>query len=248
MPGANSSSFVGDLVAFCTQSTIGREPSHGVEHMSKVRENSECIFDAMVASDPQLFTPHVRKMVQAVAQFHDIADHKYVADPGSCGIQEELSKYFSEQESAVLMKAIDAVSYSKELKLRKATENPCEPVDFVELLQQGDHFALVRDIVSDADKLEAIGSIGVQRCIAYTKEAALKKSGTEPPPEIILQHLVEHGEEKLFILYAHRYIRTSAGRKLAEPLQQVMLDEVAVMLGEDTQTAFRLQQQYGIQG
>ena len=175
--------FEQQLTNFCAAATADRAPSHGVDHMTKVRVNAESIFDALAAAGEhtQMMNSQMRRMVSAAAQFHDIADHKYVADPASMGVEEELRKHFSDKASASLMKVIDAVSYSKEKKLRAASGKPEEPVSFVDTL--GAAGSLLRDIVSDADKLEAIGSIGVQRCLQYTKESALKEKGTEPSQE-----------------------------------------------------------------
>ena len=47
------------------------------------------------------------------------------------------------------------------------------------------------------------------------------------------------------MLLAHRYIRTSAGRKMAEPLQQVMLDQVCEMIKDRPEECARLQKTYG---
>jgi HD superfamily phosphodiesterase len=201
--------------------------------VTKVRVNAEKIFDALVAANkhPQMLNDQTRRMVCAAAQFHDIADHKYVQDPNSKGIEEELRKHFSDKASASLMNVIDAVSFSKERKAREAAGTPETPQSFVEKL--GKVGSLLRDIISDADKLEAIGSIGVQRCLQYTKESTLKKTGSEPTPEQLVLDLVQHGEEKLFIMLKHQYIRTSAGRAFAEPLHAIMINEVCGMLKED---------------
>jgi hypothetical protein len=82
--------FTEQLVNFCTQATLGRPPSHGVAHMNKVRVNALQIYDRLAASGTHTasMNPQFRKMVSAVAQFHDIADHKYVQDINSMGIEE----------------------------------------------------------------------------------------------------------------------------------------------------------------
>jgi len=64
---------------------------------------------------------------------------------------------------------------------------------FEEIL--GPDWSLIRDIVSDADKLEALGNIGIERCHKYTCE-------THPdlPEEEIIKLMHTHAEEKLFKL------------------------------------------------
>ena len=250
-PGNESSqppptqSFVEKLVSFCASATAGRAPSHGVEHMTKVRENAEKIFDALRAAGeyPSMMNDQTRRMVQAAAQFHDIADHKYVKDPSSCGVEEELRKHFSPKASASLVKVMEAVSFSKERKLRAAAGAPETPISFESTL--GAVGSVLRDVVSDADKLEAIGSIGVKRCMAYKRESVMKAENREAKQEEVVSELIKHGEEKLFILLAHRYIRTSAGRKMAEPLQQIMLNEVCEMIKGRPDECQRLKKTYG---
>jgi HD superfamily phosphodiesterase len=236
------------LESFCAAATKGREPSHGVEHMTKVRQNAEKIFDQLAASGeyPSMMNPQMRKMALAAAQFHDIADHKYVSveEINSMGIEEEFRKYFSDKASASLMKVIDAVSFSKERKLREAANAPTVPISFVPTL--GNAGSLLRDIVSDADKLEAIGSIGVKRCLQYTRESTLKKTNVEPTQDELLKELIIHGEEKLFTMLKNTYIRTSAGRAMAEPLHTSMLNEVCTMLGNNTDEIKRLHDTYDI--
>ena len=102
------------------------------------------------------------------------------------------------------------------------------PYDFVPVL--GVEGALIRDIVSDADKLLAIGVVGVERCIAFVQEQrkkittnAFHPDGVAPSEKEIIQALVAHGEEKLFIMLAHDYIRTEPGRALAKGKHVEML-------------------------
>lgn len=72
------------------------------------------------------------------------------------------------------------------------------------------------DALRDADRLEAIGQIGIDRCIAYSISI-----GRRIPEEV-----VDHCHEKLLRLYNEKFIVTEEGRKLAEPLHQIILDFV----------------------
>jgi hypothetical protein len=117
------------------------------------------------------------------------------------------------------MMIMDQTSYSKEVKFRKAT-GTCPSWDDL-----GVEGKLVRNIVSDADKLEAIGMIGVQRCLQYSYEVAMSKNENISPSDHF-SHLVEHGKEKLFIL-KDEYFRTNAGKEMAESPHMMMLQEVS---------------------
>ena len=252
---APAAPFTDQLVAFCARATEGRPPSHGVAHMTAVRLNAERIFDALRASSAgktdgtsAMMNDQTRRMVQAAAQFHDVADHKYVeegqAAGGGFGVLEELQKHFSPKASASLVKVMAAVSFSKERALRAAAGAAEQPFAFEATL--GAAGALLRDIVSDADKLEAIGSVGVQRCMAYKRERCLEKENRAATEEEVVAELIKHGEEKLFVLVAHRYIRTSAGRAMAAPRQRVMLDEVCAMIQDRPEECARLRKTYGM--
>jgi len=99
----------------------------------------------------------------------------------------------------------------------------CENVSFSKekkgLLNQDlpKHVMLLRNIVSDADKLDAIGYDGIERCRMYTRHR--NPTGTEDEHE---RNVVEHMHDKLFRLLPY-YIRTKPGKAIGAKLQQEML-------------------------
>ena len=102
---------------------------------------------------------------------------------------------------------IDNVSFSKEDKVRKGGAQAVEVPD---------HLKLYLDVVRDADRLEAIGQIGIDRCIAFSLSI-----GRKIPDDVIV-----HCHEKLLRIYGELFIVTDLGRKMAEPLHQVIVDYV----------------------
>ena len=102
---------------------------------------------------------------------------------------------------------IHNVSFSKEDKVRKGL---APAVEVPERLK------LYLDAVRDADRLEAIGDIGIERCIEYSKSIGRK----------IPEEVVEHCHEKLLRLYEEHFIVTEEGRKMAVPLHQIIVDYV----------------------
>ena len=81
----------------------------------------------------------------------------------------------------------------------------------------------MRDIVSDADKLEAIGIAGVKRCMEYQihkyKEDFLNQ---EIPLLLLVKRVVEHAHEKLLRLRDH-FIKTKMGKEISLPLHNEMV-------------------------
>ena len=105
----------------------------------------------------------VCKVLISASLLHDVFDHKYASSKESsdgmdviCAFLKELK--FSEPEVDGVIKICENVSYSKEKKGK--LEKLETPID------------LLRNIVSDADKLDAIGYAGIERCRTYQKVCA----------------------------------------------------------------------------
>ena len=145
-----------------------------------------------------------------------MADHKYDKDGRLARqVQEFLRDTFpSEQTRDLIANAIDRISYSKENRAREAGE----PLDWERVL--GREGMEVRNYVSDADKLEALGEIGMKRCLEYAAESLGTKDS-----RVLLRHLEEHAEEKLFRL-KDQFIRTPAGKKRAEKLHWELAEAI----------------------
>ena len=93
--------------------------------------------------------------------------------------------------------------------------------------------------VQDADRLDAIGAIGIARCFAYGGHAGRLMHDPDVPP--VMHQTAEaykaskgpslnHFYEKLFLLKER--MNTPAGRALAEARHQVMADFVEQFLAE----------------
>ena len=117
------------------------------------------------------------------------------------------------------MKIIDYVSYSKE---KKAIDNNT-PIDFSKEL--GYLNATVRDIVSDADKCEAIGQLGLYRCIEYTQHVYKQKNQTDMPYDCLKSDVINHSNDKLLRL-KDGFIRTKTGKIMAEKLHDEFVAEL----------------------
>lgn len=181
---------------FVKENTKHFDSSHNHEHAQAVYGNALRIIEEdkfIVDND----------IIELAAKLHDVRDHKYKHSIS----EEKLADFIMQTTNNILktsriLKIIDNISYSKEVKGKR------------EKLQFPDDIYL--DIISDADRLEAIGKIGIERCITYTKEIGGK----------IPEDVVKHCHEKLLRLYNDNFIKTKAGRRMAEPLHNEIVEYV----------------------
>jgi HD superfamily phosphodiesterase len=190
----------------------------------------------LIASLEGVAAPEDLRDIARVAMLHDVADHKYDLD----GTLEPRVRAFIAAElypgdaegAAMAWASIDAVSYSKENKRGMRY--------FAATL--GPRWTRVRDIVSDADKLLAIGEDGLERCWHYQLElrdgaiaratAARAAAGSDADapdmaipapitPEELVADVVQHAHDKLLRL-STEFMVTPSGKFLAAPKHRDM--------------------------
>jgi HD superfamily phosphodiesterase len=184
-----------------------RDDSHGFEHMSQVTQNA-----IKILQNENITNKNIIIKTIIVAMLHDVADHKYDKDGTLHKRVESFIAIISNEK--YIMKIIDYISYSKE---QRAIDNKT-PIDYENEL--GYENAIVRHIVSDADKLEALGHIGFERCKEYNKH--INKDISESDLEKLM---VLHADEKLLRLKDH-FMRTNSGKLMAEKLHNELANEI----------------------
>jgi HD superfamily phosphodiesterase len=211
--------FAWDLLSnFVKEICQGRDPSHGYEHMHNVAKTTLTIFLELHQSVEHNL--YFAKDCIIVAWLHDVADHKYDHD----GKLRQKVIHFLQQNFEhhdFLMNIIDRISFSKEDQALKRNIKP----DWMKVI--GQYGCLIRDIVSDADKLEALGQIGFERCVQFTKHKYLEEHHKEIHHVLLKERVLAHAQEKLLRL-KDEFIHTSSGKKLAEPLHQ----DLVIALGK----------------
>eukprot|EP01091_Cochliopodium_minus_P002965 TRINITY_DN12797_c0_g1_i2.p1 TRINITY_DN12797_c0_g1~~TRINITY_DN12797_c0_g1_i2.p1 ORF type:complete len:129 (-),score=35.33 TRINITY_DN12797_c0_g1_i2:75-461(-) len=105
---------------------------------------------------------------------------------------------------------VDYISYSKENNAILMNQQ----IDF--LGELGEKGFLVRNIVSDADKIEALGLIGLKRCKEYGAHKYKEEQNKEITESLLIDHVVTHADEKLLRLKDF-FIRTPFGKLMASP-------------------------------
>jgi len=184
-----------------------RADSHGIAHSLAVANSSLEILKITLTSQAPNFTElnltnTPETIVYVAGLLHDICDHKY-ADNDPTALQIFIKELLGVNDAEVVKRIIDYGSYSKQKKgvVRLADLEP--PMRFL------------RDVVSDADKIEAIGGVGVDRCIAYQRENA----NGDVSEAMIMADVRQHCDDKLLRLYGE-FIYTAGGRAIAKPAHE----------------------------
>jgi uncharacterized protein len=186
------------LSDFVAETCKGRDDSHGHAHMKAVAETTRLIIQEDFIDE----TGNLTLDAITAAWLHDIADHKYDHD----GTLEQRLDEFGRTNIwnyEEIKQVIKYVSFSTENKAIIAGT----PLNFPAIL--GAYYSQIRDIVSDADKLEAIGSIGIQRSIEYTTHTNPTYTHAQ-----VIHDVKRHADEKLLRL-ASQFIKTPTARTIA---------------------------------
>lgn len=156
----------------------GNDPAHDKYHIQRVLT----IVDVLLEKYPQA-DPFRTRML---ALLHDMNDDKLSSNLGTSAVEGFLQKIGVPQEEInFLIKGMENISFRKHPKLSE--EIPLE----------------IR-IVQDADRIDAMGAVGIARTFAY--------GGAKGRP---LSDSLAHFDEKLLLLYD--LLSTEEGKKLAKP-------------------------------
>jgi len=216
-----------ELEEFVIATVSHRAPSHSDAHMRKVFNTATKLYIETYGEEE---ISHPRYLLMSVvAWLHDVPDHKFLHEDPTLLIKvsdflnlftnthQEYVKDSSYEElfkTSKLMSIIERISFSKEKK--NGDSDWC--------IVLGTEGIEIRNLVSDADKLEAIGIEGLERCAAFAEEVA-ERDNISADRKYILKHVIEHYHDKLKLL-GTQYCRTEAGKKLAEPLDREMDEEI----------------------
>ena len=165
-----------------------------------------------------------REIAELGALVHDIADWKFHGGDDSVGPREAEALLRREGASDAVIAAVVDIVATISYKGAGVTTT----------MQ-----TLEGQCVQDADRLDAIGAIGIARCFAYGGHAGRLMHDPDEPPVLHQTAAaykaskgasLNHFYEKLFLLKDR--MNTPTGRALAEPRHQFMEDFVAQFLAE----------------
>ncbi|KAL6865927.1 hypothetical protein ACO1O0_002026 [Amphichorda felina] len=167
------------------------DPSHDFHHIERVVHLAHRIHAASSTSTTAA-TPSSRGVVTLSALLHDVGDRKYLrpGEDASRLVHQVLTSLGAPDALAARVQAIClGVSYSSEAK---------DPARVAALVAEHPELAAVQD----ADRLDAIGAVGVGRAFTFGGAKGQEMGGT-----------MAHFEEKLVRLEG--MMKTDLGRQLA---------------------------------
>lgn len=211
-------------VSFAIPVYSTRMISHGLNHIVDVLYNCKLLLSNW--KDNIIITDEMKKIIFLVALFHDYSDSKY----DKYGIHElALKKWLREninEDADMIYKIIYNISFSKEKKNRDL--DPTFSWDYI-FPNQND--MIIRHVVSDADKLAAIGTNGIIRCIYYNFERYFEENPELSFDKLSYKQYIELYRndvliyvDKLFLINKE-YIFTLAGKIYGEMYEKEMIGD-----------------------
>ena len=172
-----------EAVAYIRTLFRGNTDGHGFEHSLRVWRNA-----MMIAKDEVCD----QRIVSLAALLHDADDYKLFATENNANARRFLEAHqVPPEEADRICEAVNSVSFSKNKGKRPETAEGC--------------------IVQDADRLDAIGAVGIARTFAF--------GGTHGrPPEDSIAHF----HEKLLLL--KDMMNTQKAKEIAEERHAFMED------------------------
>ncbi|KAF3451008.1 hypothetical protein FNV43_RR07097 [Rhamnella rubrinervis] len=183
----------------------GNDASHDAAHVWRVRDLA-----LSLAREEGLSTnPHSMQIVELAALLHDIGDYKYLSDPS----QEKIVENFLEEEGIEddkkkkILSIINGMGFKEEIA---GIANSKISPEF--------------GVVQDADRLDAIGAIGIARCFTFggSRNRVLHDPKIGPRSDLSKEQYVKK-EEQTTVNHFHEKLlklkdlmKTKAGQSRAE--------------------------------
>lgn len=183
----------------------GNDASHDAAHAFRVRDLA-----LSLAQEEGLYSsPQTIQVVELAALLHDIGDYKYVRDPS----EETLVERFLEEEG---------LEESQRLRILDIIKR----MGFKEEVMQGMNGELSSEfgVVQDADRLDAIGAIGIARCFTFggSRNRVLHDPSIQPRSDLSKEQYMKKDEQTTLnhfhekLLKLKDLMKTKAGQQRAE--------------------------------
>ncbi|CAA2992415.1 Hypothetical predicted protein [Olea europaea subsp. europaea] len=191
----------------------GNDASHDAAHAFRVRDLalSLALEEGFSSSSDSML------IVELAALLHDIGDYKYIRDPSEGKIVENFldKEGLEESKKMRILSIIKGMGFKEEIGGIK-----------------GGNYSPEFGVVQDADRLDAIGAIGIARCFTFggSRNSMLHDPNIKPRSDLSKdkyinkdeQTTLNHFHEKLLKL--KDLMKTQAGQRRAEKRHKFMVE------------------------
>ena len=183
MTALDKDTIIEDAIGYVKELFAGNSDGHGADHTMRVYHNAQMIMEAFPEADSFV--------ISLAALLHDADDYKLFNTENNMNARSFMdSKALSSEIEEQVCSVINSVSFSKNKGRRPET--------------------LEGKIVQDADRLDALGAIGIARTFAY--------GGKTGRP---LEDSIKHFYDKLLLLKDE--MNTEAAREIAQKRHELMI-------------------------
>lgn len=197
---------INNTITFVKKELKNAEGGHDWFHIKRVYKNS-----LLIAKTENVDLT----IVSLAALLHDIADPKFYNGDETVGPKVAREFLFKENVDSKIIEHVVAI---------------IENISFKNSFEKGEKFTSKElEVVQDADRLDAIGAIGIARCfnyggfknrVLYNPEIAPNLNMTKEDYKTSDAPTINHFYEKLLLLKDK--MNTKTGRKIAESRHQFM--------------------------
>ncbi|KAJ4961345.1 hypothetical protein NE237_021255 [Protea cynaroides] len=189
----------------------GNDASHDAAHAFRVRDLALSLANEEGLSS----SPEAMEVVELAALLHDIGDYKYVRNPS----EEVIVEKFLEQEGMDEKRRKKILMIIKRMGFKE------------ELVGHGiDKYFPEFGVVQDADRLDAIGAIGIARCFTFggSRNRVLHDPAVKPRLDLSKDQYMKKGEQTTInhfhekLLKLKNLMKTEAGKRRAEKRHMFM--------------------------
>ncbi|XP_008221062.1 PREDICTED: uncharacterized protein YpgQ-like [Prunus mume] len=196
------------------------DASHDAAHVWRVRDLALSLAREEQGLSLPSSNSNTMQIVELAALLHDIGDYKYLRDPSEEKIVENFldEEGIEESSKMKILRIIKGMGFKDELAGSAKNDLPPE-----------------FGVVQDADRLDAIGAIGIARCFTFggSRNRVLHDPNIQAQSDLSKekyvnndeQTTVNHFHEKLLKLKA--LMKTKAGQKRAERRHKFMEEFLA---------------------
>lgn len=214
--------------AFAAERCATYDASHDILHIDRVVKNTLKILSL---SDNSTKEKIQLDILVAIASLHDTLDHKYLTtEEAATKAKSEVIEFlvtecgFAPDVVEIVLAVIDNMGFTSEISGKSNKQLPSETIKYLEIVQ-------------DADRLDAIGAVGIARCFAYIgafKMPMISESGRDELDqrnrftEGQLQAAARRGKTAIEIFYDKLVflkdrLKTPPGKALGEERHNFML-------------------------